>query len=275
MKKTIAGRIAAPLFLVIAGAMAGEGTLQPLEQAFQPQATAPSAATARPADQRPPLRVRVTSPKLVILSSTIAGKINDLPVRDGDEFKSGDTLMVLDDSLHQIQKERASAMLNRHDLVYAMYRDLADRQSKGETEVEVARADREQAAAELRHTEAMLDRHRLTAPFDGRVTEVFVREQQYVGEGQPVLQVVDESDLALEFIMSSSWMKHYPVGHSFPVKIHETGKSHDATIERYGGRVDPVSQSVKVYARIQDTTGLMEGMSGEAILPPPAGETAP
>lgn len=247
----------------------GERIQEELDRALSPAHLAQDEAVGL----TPAIRVRVTARRHTILSSQSTGRIEELAVRDGDRFAAGDLLARLDSSLLEAQLERARAAHARQSAMYRMVRELADLQTKGEVEAEVARMDMEQAAAEMRAVERMVDRTRVTAPFPGRVAEVLAREMQFVSEGQPILEILDDSTLELEFLVPSRWMRWFGPGHRFDAKVEETGKSYAATVDRLGGKVDPLSQSVKVYATFLDPTpDLMEGMSGEALIVPPRGE---
>lgn len=216
------------------------------------------------------IRVRVTARRHTVLSSQSTGRVESLAARDGDRFAEGDVLVRLDDSTLLLQKTRAQAALGRQQVLYRVTGELVDLQSKGEAELEVARMEMEQAEAELRVVELLLARTRVTAPFPGRVADVFVKEKQFVAEGTPLVEVLDDSTLELEFIVPSVWMRWFTPGYRFSVVIEETGANHDAVLERLGGKVDPLSQSVKAYASlVAPQTDLMEGMSGSARIAPP------
>jgi multidrug efflux pump subunit AcrA (membrane-fusion protein) len=113
----------------------------------------------------------------------------------------------------------------------------------------------------------------VAAPFGGRVAEQKVREQQFVQAGQPLLDILDDSVLELEFLVPSVWLRWLKVGSTFEVQIDETRKTYPAKFTRVGARVDPVSQSVKVAAAISGKfPELMAGMSGKVLLNPPEGQ---
>ncbi len=68
----------------------------------------------------------------------------------------------------------------------------------------------------------------------------------------------------------SRWLGWLKPGYAFQVHIEETDKTYPAEITRVGGRVDPVSQTIKVFGKIRgDAADLMAGMSGRANIPPP------
>lgn len=218
----------------------------------------------------PELRVRITARRHTILSSQSTGRIDEITVRDGDHFREGDILVRMDDASLRLQRARAEAFLGRQEVLYRLARELADMQSKGEAEVEVARMEVEQARAELAVVDLFLSRANVAAPFPGRVADVYAREKQYIPEGTPLLEILDDSTLELEFIVPSSWVRWFRPGFRFEVSIEETGRTYAAVLERLGGKVDPLSQSMKAYATLtRSDVDLMEGMSGSALIVPP------
>ena len=119
------------------------------------------------------------------------------------------------------------------------------------------------ARAEIGANQAVMAKCGISAPFAGRVAEQKVREQQFVQAGQPLLDIIDDSVLELEFLVPSRWLGWLRVGSGFQVQIDETGRTYPAKFIRIGARVDPVSQSVKVAAAIDGRfPDLMAGMSG-------------
>lgn len=221
--------------------------------------------------QTPAVRVRVTARRHAVLSSQVSGRIEEVTVRDGERFAKGQLLIRLDAGLLEIQLARTKAAFRRQEMLYVMVKELGDLQSKGEVEVEASKMEMEQARADMLAMEKILSRTTISAPFSGRAADILVKENQYVSEGQPMLEILDDSTLELEFIISSHWLRWFAPGHAFKVKIDETGKEYAAVLERLGGKIDPLSQSVKAYARLVDPVPeLMEGMSGEAAIIPEA-----
>ncbi|HLO78992.1 MAG TPA: HlyD family efflux transporter periplasmic adaptor subunit, partial [Magnetospirillum sp.] len=108
------------------------------------------------------------------------------------------------------------------------------------------------------------------APFDGRVVEQKIRAQQFAQPGQPLLDVLDDSVLELDFVVPSKWLVWLKPGHAFQVAIDETGKTYPVKLIRSGARIDPVSQSVRVTGAIGGHfPELTAGMSGRVLLSPP------
>jgi multidrug efflux pump subunit AcrA (membrane-fusion protein) len=69
----------------------------------------------------------------------------------------------------------------------------------------------------------------------------------------------------------SRWLAWLKLGYGFQVHVEDINKTFAARITRLSGRVDPVSQTVKVFGEIEgDPRELTAGMSGRANIQPPA-----
>lgn len=221
----------------------------------------------------PAVRVQVKSLGHTSLSSQMAGKVEQVDVLDGENFEKGQTLALLECSMQKAQLKRAEASLRKHTALYQTTQKLVQLQSRSQLELEVARAEKDQAQAELDIAKSMVERCTISAPFSGLVAERMVQANQFVSEGQPLFTLVDTKTLELEFIAPSSWLVWFKPGHRFTVHIDETGQDYQAELVRLGGIVDAVSQSIKAYARFSARHDeLLPGMSGGALISPTGGQ---
>lgn len=236
-------------------------------------APAPAPAAPRAAMERQEVRAQLAPRRYTTVAAEVGAKISRISVTEGGSFRAGQTLIALDCSLQQAQREKAKAMLSAAEHTYNANRRLEELRSIGKVELEVSEAEVGKAKAELAYGAAVIGKCSVQAPFSGRVTEQKVREQQYVQPGQALLEIIDDSALELEFIVPSRWLAWLKPGHAFQVAIDETGKTYPAKVQRIGARVDPVSQSVKLSAAIDGRfPELIAGMSGRVALNPPAGK---
>jgi multidrug efflux pump subunit AcrA (membrane-fusion protein) len=135
----------------------------------------------------------------------------------------------------------------------------------------VAAAQVEEAAADLQTAAAVVENCAVKAPFPGRVASVAARPYQFVGVGQPLLDILDDRTLDLELIVPSRWLSWLRTGTPFTVTVDETGRTYDAVVDRLSGKVDAVSQSIKAYGRLAAAAPeLLAGMSGRAAIEPPS-----
>jgi multidrug resistance efflux pump len=147
---------------------------------------------------------------------------------------------------------------------------LANLKSIGQLELDVARAEVEKAKADLDIADAAASKCQIAAPFNGTTVEQKAQQFQYATPGQPLLEILDDRSLEIELIAPSRGLAWLKPGYAFQLHIEETDKTYPAEITRVGGRVDPVSQTVKVFGEIRgDAPELTAGMSGRANIPPP------
>jgi membrane fusion protein (multidrug efflux system) len=235
------------------------------------------AAVPMPASSAPPsaldsreVRAQLAPRRYTTLAAEIGAKINRLPLPEGAAFKQGQMLVQFDCQLQQAQLNKADAALMAANTAWRGNQRLSDLNSVGKVELDVSKADALKAQAEVSANRALIGKCQIAAPFSGRIAEQKAREQQYVQPGQPLLEIIDDSQLELEFIVPSRWLAWVRTGTAFEVNIDETGKTYPAKVQRIAARVDPVSQSVKLSAVIDGRFGeLAAGMSGRVLMAPP------
>lgn len=233
--------------------------------------TAASAATGAEVLDAREIRAQLAPRRYTTLAAEIGAKISRLPVAEGAAFRQGQALVQFDCTLQQAQLSKAKAALIGVQETLKANQRLAELNSVGNLELETSKAEVLKAQAEVAANNAVLSKCSLAAPFGGRIAEQKVREQQYVQPGQPLLEILDDSTLELEFLVPSKWLVWLKPKHGFQVAIDETGKSYPARVQRIGARVDPVSQSIKISAIIDGRFGeLIAGMSGKVLMGPPA-----
>jgi membrane fusion protein (multidrug efflux system) len=230
---------------------------------------APVSATGSALDNRE-IRAQLSPRRYTTLAAEIGAKINRLPFLEGAAFKQGQLLVQFDCALQQAQLAKANAALMAADTAWRGNQKLAELNSVGKVELDISKADVLKAQAEVTANRALIGKCQISAPFTGRIAEQKVREQQYVQPGQALLEIIDDSQLELEFIVPSRWLAWVRNGAVFQVNIDETGKTYPAKVQRIAARVDPVSQSVKLTAVIDGRFNeLIAGMSGKVIMTPP------
>jgi RND family efflux transporter MFP subunit len=226
------------------------------------------AADPAPADAV--IRAKLSPVSYALVSAEVGAKIEKLPYAEGARFARGDKLVVFEASVFRAQAEKARTQALTAERIVEAYRRLAAQGSVGQIELVTAEARAAEAKADLELAQVMLAKCEIVAPFAGRVGELRAREQQYVQTGQPVIEIIDDSSLELEFIASSAALATLRVGQKLTVRIDETGKTYEATLTRIGAKVDPVSQTIKLAAAIKSAgTDLLAGMSGTVELARP------
>ena len=218
-------------------------------------------AWAACAQEAPPsgteIHAQLVPKQYTTLSSETAGSIEHLLVREGDHFKENQMLIRIDCS------QQAQAILLAAEQSRAVNKRMVELHSGGILEANLAAAEVAKDEARLRSIQVVLAKCSVIAPYQGRVVEQKVREHQYVQAGQPMLEILDDTALEVEFIAPSRWLAWVKPGTPFQIQIDETGKTYSAKVTRIGAKADAVSHSVRIVGEIDDkTAGLVAGMSG-------------
>ena len=238
-----------------------------------PAAAKPGAPDERQALDKQSIRAQLSPRRFTTLASELSAKVNRIMVKEGERFNAGQVLISLDCEMQAAQLQRAKASLHAAEKTYTANMRLAELHSVGKLELDTAEAEVAKSRADVTLINTTLHKCNIVAPFSGRVAEQKMREQQYVQAGQPILDIIDDSTLELEFIVPSRWLAWLKTGYKFQVKIDETGAVYPAKMTRLGARIDPVSQSIKVAAVIDGHfPALIAGMSGRIDLAPPSNQ---
>lgn len=218
------------------------------------------------------VRGQLSPRRYTTLAAEIPAKVLSIQPQEGGAFKAGQTLVTFDCAMQQSQLDKAKATVLASAITLEANQEMIKHAAIGKVELQVSEAEALKARAEAKAAETVVSKCKVIAPFNGRVAEQKVREEQFAQTGQALLEVIDDSVLELEFIVPSAWLAWLRVGGEFSVAIDETGKTYPARLTRLGARVDPVSQSLKVGAAINGRfPELMAGMSGRVDMPAPRG----
>jgi len=217
----------------------------------------------------PEARGVVRAPRRIALSSRLGVTVLSVPKSEGDLFEEGEPLLVFD--CKELKAERAALAAAHHaaSVELKQKRHLLKFGAAGRGEVDLAQAHANRSWAEVTAMDARLDECRVDAPFSGRVAELGVRAAQRAPVGEPLMTIIDNSSLEVELVVPSVWLRWLETGMAFSFTIDETGLSHEASIDRIGAEVDPVSQTVKLYGvLVEGQDRVLAGMSGAAFFAP-------
>jgi RND family efflux transporter MFP subunit len=239
-------------------------------------ATAPAQSSTALTDGEGRVRAQLVSRNEVVLSSELAAKIESLQLREGDAFRVGQLLVGFDCTLFKAQLNKAQSTADAARQTLQVNQRLAELNSIGRLEVELADARLKESSAEVAYMQATVSKCAITAPFAGRVVKRLAASFQFVTPGTPLLAIQDAEELEIRMIVPSQWLAALKVGKRFTVQVDELGKSFAARVVRIGARIDPVSQSVDIVGAIEGKPAmLLPGMSGWALFGSPGPGQAP
>lgn len=275
--------------LLLAGSTAGQSVGVPLAPEYLSE---PSRSAPEPAPQIGPesvsaegrasvepgerdggsVRVLLKAPRETTLSSQMEGRIVETPLGLGEAFEKGDLLIRFDCENRESQLAISTAEKEKARKTFESKKKLRHLDAVSDLDVALARADLERARAQLRQSRNRVSNCEIRAPYKGRVVKVHANQYEVVSPSTELMDIVETGELKLQALVPSTWLVWLEEGHAFDVHVDELDESVSAEVEAIGSRVDPVSQTISIRARIVDPVpGLLPGMSGDAQFERPDG----
>jgi RND family efflux transporter MFP subunit len=228
-----------------------------------------------------------------VVSAQVMGRIQQVMVREGDDVRAGQTLVVLDDAALRAQVEQAQAgvkaALNMQAAAQTnaaltastleRYKQLESEKSVSPQEMdevsrraeaaaanlEAARAQTDAARAQENGARTMMSYTRLVAPFAGVVTARMADPGTMAAPGVPLLQVDQAGALQLDATVDESAIGTIPQGMKVQVVIDGAGStSMTGTVAEIVPAADPSSHSFLVKIDLPSSSQLRAGMYGTA-----------
>jgi len=188
----------------------------------------------------------------VTVAAEVTGIVAGMLFAEKDTVERGDLLAQLraDDLLAELRAadarvgeaeaeiRLAESELDRAERLFAEGVDTAARRDRARRDLDVARARRTTARAEVARLEADVDKHRVASPITGTVLRRFVDPGEAVESGQPILVVADLARLRIE-----SEVDEYDAGRvALGARVTISAEGYDG--ERWAGVVEEIPDAV-------------------------------
>jgi RND family efflux transporter MFP subunit len=209
------------------------------------------------------------------LAAGADGEVTAVVPRVGDRVQQGQLLVRLDPSLAKARVAAASA--SRTEVIQELEqarrdRDRAQKLTEILPEAEIERdetraqtLDTRTAAlkAAEREAKAHLGRHKVTAPFSGVIAARYVDPGDWVGPGDPVLELVDDNEV--EIIVAASEELLARVQRGDAAKIRHGDAEVEAVVEGVVRALDPATRTGRLRLLPKQIPGwMLPGVSVDA-----------
>lgn len=205
----------------------------------------------------------------VTISLPISGIVSSFSLLAGSYVQKGQTIAVLENTefidLQQGYLEAAAEVefletehnrqknLSQHDVT------SAKRLQQSKSEYLSAKSRKEAFGAKLSIlgvspksliSNGIAEKLTVAAPQSGYVSNVMVNQGKFVAVGEPICQIINKSQMLLHLIAYEKDLVQLKIGQTITFKANGLGDEvFGAIITEIDQQVDPVSRSIKVYAR--------------------------
>jgi HlyD family secretion protein len=164
---------------------------------------------------------------LIFVSPHEVGRVQTLPVREGDQVETGAPLFAVDDDLQKADLQMQEAALKNAQQAYDRARDLFKTQAGTQKNLEDTEATLRTAQARLISSQTRLDRRKVASPVGGSVEQIYFRVGEMVPAGKPVVALLPPDNLKVRFFVDEATLPHIKLGNT--VKVTCDGCAADLT----------------------------------------------
>lgn len=204
--------------------------------------------------------------KSVQITPEIPGHVNAVLFKDGSEVAQGAVLVQLDDAVFKAKYESAKAKLYYSENNFRRMALLGKKGVIAQQAIDQAESDLKERKADMDENEVMLNKMKLTAPFDGVAGSSRVNPGEYVTVGQSLVTITDTKHLRIEYTVPEKYLPLLKLGQT--VKITASaypGKIFNGTLTFISPTINAENRSIALYAEIDNSENLLAaGMFVEA-----------
>ena len=133
--------------------------------------------------------------EFVYVASPLAGQLESLQVRRGDQIKTGDTLFALDETAEKAALDQARAALLLSEAEFTRQEKLFRMGPAAAQDYDRARSTRDQDRQRVAQTEWNFNQKRQAAPETGLVYDTLFRQGEWVAAGKPVVALLPPQNI--------------------------------------------------------------------------------
>ncbi len=198
------------------------------------------------------------------VSSTVMGRIAEIPVKEGDKVKTGDVLMRLDDreARHKLAEAEAKERFLTQEV--ARMGMLAQRDFASQQQYQRTVSDHAQAVATVAQARQRLADLTLTAPLDGEVLRLDGNVGEVPRSGDVVVWIGQREPMRIEAEVDEEDIPKVQKGQKVLVKADAwPNRLFTASVTSLTPKGDPVSKNYRVRITLDPEQPLQIGMTTE------------
>lgn len=201
------------------------------------------------------------------LAAPRGGPVEWVGVTEGDRVRRGQAVARIDLKSLQAARDRARANLHLAEDQLARRQTLHEREVLAREELDQARTEQAVARTVLREAEVSLGHGSVVSTLDGIVNAVFVDPGEFVGEGDPVAEIVNTSTMRIHFNVPESDIRFLAEGRPATVRMDAWPDSRwMGTVDFVAWKADPATRTFRVRVVVDNADGrIRPGMIARAV----------
>lgn len=197
-----------------------------------------------------------------LISSTMAGSVKHIYVKEGNYVKQGALLArvdnnVIDQNIAQVKQQLAFATD-----VYNKQKSLWDQKIGSEIQFLSAKNNKESLEANLKTLYQSNELYNIRAPFAGTVDMVSIKLGQLISPGVPAFRIVNKTGISLKADIPESYIAKIKQGSSVKIYFPDLKKEVAGTVRYISQVVSPINRTFTADITID---GNKDGIKSEMV----------
>ncbi|PKD43539.1 hypothetical protein CWD77_08190 [Rhodohalobacter barkolensis] len=193
-----------------------------------------------------------------MISSETSGRI--LSIKDrGERVQKGGVIAQIDDRLIQAQYEAAKTGYELAEDTFNRFESLHADSIISTQDYNSARAQRDQARAQLNQVEKQLQDSKIEAPFSGRIEERFISTGELINPGMPVVRLVNTDLIRVISGVPERYSGEITEGSKVQLNFGGlNGETRESTVTYASNVLDPETRTYAIEVEMRNSEQLIK-----------------
>lgn len=190
------------------------------------------------------------------VTAEVSGKIEQLLIKDNQEVKKGELLLVVDPTDYEIKLREAELSLNELTVQYNFAKSQLARRTKL-SQIAISKEELEDAKSRLDSLSKQIDlskvkidkakldlsRTQIKSPVNGYITNLTLRSGNYINSGSPLFAIVDKDSYYVIAYLEETKMSNVEVGNSVTIKLYGNNEELKGKVQSIGRAISDNNSS--------------------------------
>jgi|SRR5271170_872576 len=210
----------------------------------------------------------VTAIQSTNITAQIAGNVTAIYFNSGDEVKTGQRIVTVDDTTQQAQLRVDEAAFSLAKINLARDTKLLEYKAVSQAQIDTDNATVQSSQAQVEVDQAALNKLDIKAPFSGHLGIRQVSLGQYLSTGTPIVTLAQWEPIYVNFSVPQVYLPLVNVGQQVSVNLDAyPNRTFVGTVTALESQVDPTSRNILLQGTFaNDDESLKPGMFCDATL---------
>ena len=176
--------------------------------------------------------------EFVYVASPLAGTLESLQVRRGQQVKAGDSLFVLDETAEKSARDQNQAALVLSEAEYKRQDQLFQSGVAAKQDLDRARSTRDQDPQRLTQAEWNFSQKQQSAPQAGLVYDTLYREGEWVAAGKPIVALLPPQNIKVRAFVPETRVGSIQYGETVRATVDGVREAMFIAMKRYRQTLD-------------------------------------